>query len=96
MAPFITNTSVTVGTTPTALCFPNVRRESLEFTVPTGSAASVFFGGATVTTATGQEYAAGQRYQRDQDNMSNPSVQAAWYGIVASGTIAVKVQEVFG
>lgn len=81
----LSQSAVSVATTQTLLAAANGSRRELR--VANVGSATVYYGKTGVTTATGQPIAPGQTLFEDTYN-------GALYGIVASGTVAVRVMEV--
>ena len=81
MAVYVSGT-VTVTTTPTAIASPG---DCLTMLIANGAGATVFLGGANVTTATGLPVNANTSATIPVDGQA----QATLYGIVASTTSAV-------
>lgn len=92
--PAIVDTAVTASTTATKLCDGSPRRRNL--TLTNNGAVTVYLGSSDVsTTAFFRPLAAGatDEFTRGPGG-DDPLPEAAWYGIVASGTASVSVGEV--
>lgn len=88
----VATASVTVGTTATVLTAGLNATKYARHTlvcVPEDAAGSVYVGAATVTTSTGIEVPPGQCYSTGERLAAGVTL----HGIVATGTVAVRVQE---
>lgn len=82
----VASQAVTVATTATQLTGGDTGAKSGSFAVANNGAATVYIGGAGVTTATGFPIAAGASMGFDLRSATDEV-----YGIVASGTVEVRV-----
>lgn len=84
----VNSRAVSVATTATRLDTSDVTPSSQGLSVYNAGAATVYLGGAGVTTSTGYPVAAGEHLSADLGQSD------ALYGIVAADTVAVRVLEV--
>lgn len=88
----ITNTAVTVASTVTSVAGVNQNRRKLLITNPNST--TVYIGGPGVTTSNGYPLLQNATLDITQQHREDASTHQQWYGIVASGTQAVRVTEV--
>jgi len=84
--------NVTVGTTPTRLCLKNAYRKGLQIQNK-DSSVTVYLGGNSVSASGDLQGLAVLPTELWSWNIQDEGRKYEWYGIVASGTATVCVQE---
>lgn len=88
----ITNTAVTVASTATSVAAVDQNRRRILLHNP--NATTVYVGGPSVTTANGYPLLQNATLDVYQQHREDATPHQQWYGIVATGTQAIRVLEV--
>lgn len=88
----VTTSSVTVGTTATALCGTDPERRTIVF--HNAHTDKVFIGGPGVTTSNGLHLNKDEKIVLSNSTPADCTAKNAFYAIIGSGTAPVSVMEV--
>ncbi len=88
----VTTSSVTVGTTATALCGTDPKRRTL--VIHNAHTDKVYIGGPGVTTANGMHMNKDEKIVLTNSTPADCGAKNAFYAIIGSGTAPVTVMEV--
>ena len=88
----VTTSSVTVGTTATALCGTDPKRRTL--IIHNAHSSKVYLGGPNVTTSNGMHLDNDEKIVLTNNIASDGTAKNAFYAVVSSGTASVSLMEV--
>lgn len=88
----VTTSSVSVGTTVTALCGTDPKRRRIF--IKNAHSSKAYVGGSGVTTANGFHIDANETILISNDSPSDCSAKNAFYAVLSSGTGTVSIMEI--